>query len=100
MAKQYGIRIRQHTDMPWDEFCTLVGGLMSDTPLGQIVAIRSETDQKIIKSFNPQQRKIKQDWENKQAKLIVDDPELYKKQMEQLVKMLASMFSGKKVKKK
>ena len=73
---------------------------MSDTPLGQIVAIRSETDQKIIKSFNPQQRKIKQDWENKQAKLIVDDPELYKKQMEQLDKMLASMFSGKKVKKK
>ena len=35
---------------------------MPDTPLGQIVAIRSETDAEIISNFTESQRKIYDEW--------------------------------------
>ena len=38
---QYGIRLKT-TELQYDEFLNLVSCLMPDTPLGQIVAIRSE----------------------------------------------------------
>ena len=38
---------------------------MPDTPLGQIVAIRSEKDAKIIQEFTDSQRKIYDDWHNR-----------------------------------
>ena len=60
-VKQYGIRIRD-VDMSYSEFVGLLGGLMHDTPLGNVVAIRSETDLKKINKFTPSQRKIYYDW--------------------------------------
>ena len=48
--------------MSWGEFCSLLSGLMPDTPLGQIVGIRSEKDPKKIKNFTKEQRKIRNDW--------------------------------------
>ena len=48
--------------MSWGEFCSLLSGLMQDTPLGQIVGIRSEKDPKKIKNFTKEQRKIRNDW--------------------------------------
>lgn len=56
-AQQYGIRLRREIDMTWDEFCTLLSGLKPDTPLGNIVSIRSETDKDILKHFTPQQKR-------------------------------------------
>lgn len=94
LAKQYGIRIRQHRDMPWDEFCTLVAGLMPDTPLGSIVTIRAEKDQKVIKSFTPDQRKIHRDWQKRQAAQKLANPDQLKQDVAQLSKMFASMFGG------
>jgi hypothetical protein len=94
-AKQYGIRIRQQTDMPWDEFCELLAGLMPDTPLGQVVSIRAEKDPKTIQSFTPYQRKIRSDWMSKQAKSV--SKEAFVQNMADLEKMLENMF-GKKVK--
>lgn len=60
--KQYGIRIRQDDDMSWSEFCSLLSGIMPNTPLGQIVSIRAEKDQKVIREFTKEQRKIRNDW--------------------------------------
>jgi hypothetical protein len=97
IAKQYGIRIRQHTDMPWDEFCTLIAGLMPDTPLGSIVAIRSEKDSKVIGKFTSEQRKIYSDWQTKIAMSKLENEEQLDKEMEQLSKMFASMFGNKEV---
>lgn len=91
-AKQYGIRIRQHTDMPWNEFCNLISGLMADTPLGNIISIRSEKDPKIIKQFNSNQKKIYNDWKLKQANNKLDNLDLYDKQMKALEKFLESMY--------
>ena len=89
-AQQYGIRLRQESDMSWDEFCTLLSGLKSDTPLGNIVSIRSETDKNILKNFTPQQRKIRSEWQRRKAKKIVNMDQ-YKQDMQMFEKMFASL---------
>lgn len=95
IAKQYGIRIRTLTDMPWTEFCNLLSGIMPDTPLGQIVSIRSEDDKENLKNFTPHQRKIRTEWRNKIAKEKILDQEAYDKQMEDMEKMLDRLFGKK-----
>ena len=47
---QYGIRLKT-TELEFDEFLNLTSCLMPETPLGQIVAIRSETDGEVISNF-------------------------------------------------
>jgi hypothetical protein len=56
--------------MPWEEFCELLSGLGSDTPLGKIVAIRSENDREVLKRFTPEQRKIRGEWQKRAAKRV------------------------------
>ena len=63
-AMQYGIRLR-NDDMSWSEFCTLLTGIMPETPLGQIVSIRSEEDKDMLKNFTKEQHKIRNDWRNR-----------------------------------
>jgi len=48
--------------MDWQEFCVLLSGLMPETPLGRIVAIRSEEDRDILKGFTPEQRTVRSEW--------------------------------------
>lgn len=61
-VKQYGIRLRQDDDMSWDEFCSLLTGIMYDTPLGRVVEIRSEKDPKVIKEFTKEEKRIRNEW--------------------------------------
>lgn len=69
--------------MQWDEFCTLLSGIMPKTPLGQVVSIRSEEDKETLKTFNEYQRKIRQDWRRKQARLSTEEEnELMMKKLE------------------
>lgn len=62
---QYGIRLRNEPDMSWGEFSTLLSGIMPKTPLGQIVSIRSEENEEILKNFTKEQHKIRNDWRNR-----------------------------------
>lgn len=71
--KQYGIRLRSVHDMPWDEFCSYLSGIMPDTPLGNIVQIRSETDKDRLKSFTTEQRRIRSEWMNRRAKKVSEE---------------------------
>ena len=64
-AQQYGIRLRQEDSMTWDEFCSLLSGLNGETPLGNVVRIRSETDRKKIREFSKHEKKIYDDWHRK-----------------------------------
>lgn len=91
--KQYGIRLRQDDDMSWNEFCNLLSGLMPDTPLGKIVAIRAEKDPKAIKEFNETQRKIRNDWIISRNKRLRKDPEAYRMYLEQFQKWARDNFS-------
>ena len=60
--KQYGIRLRTEDDMSYAEFCSLLSGIMYDTPLGQVVSIRAEKDPKVIKRFTKEQKRIRSEW--------------------------------------
>ena len=76
--KQYGIRLRSDDDMSWNEFCSLLSGLMPDTPLGRIVAIRAESDPKVIKEFSKEQRAIRNEWLLARNRKRKEDPEAYR----------------------
>lgn len=56
--------------MTYGEFSNLLAGLGPKTPLGAIVAIRAENDAQIIKSFSPEQKRIRNEWRRKAAKKI------------------------------
>ena len=77
-AQQYGIRLRREEDMTWGEFSTLLGGINTDSPLGQIVSIRSETDKEKLKQFTPEQRKIRNDWRMKHRHVNTNEEERQK----------------------
>ena len=84
--KQYGIRLRQINDMPWDEFCSYLSGIMPDTPLGNIVQIRSEENKDVLKNFTPEQKRIRSEWRSRMAK------SMDKKQAEDAIEMFKNMF--------
>lgn len=92
IASQYGIRLRQASDMPWSEFINLVTGLLPETPLGAIVKIRSEDDPKVLKQFTKDQLAIRSQWRERQALQQLDNPEVLKQSMDNLSRMLKSMF--------
>lgn len=80
--------------MSWDEFGVLLSGIMPETPLGQVVSIRSETDKDTLKHFTPEQHKMRNDWKNRQARLIenisrVEEAEI-KKQIQELFRQAFS----------
>lgn len=82
--KQYGIRLKT-TELQYDEFLNLTSCLMPDTPLGQIVAIRSEKDAKVIQEFTDSQRKIYDDWHNRKQS---NNEQEYTANMDKLFAML------------
>lgn len=83
---QYGIRLRAESEMSWGEFCTLLSGIMPDTPLGQIVSIRSETDKEVLKHFTPDQRRIRNEWRRRQAQILAADAPAMIKQFQEACK--------------
>jgi hypothetical protein len=76
--------------MSWDEFCTLLAGIMPKTPLGQVVSIRSEEDKDILKNFTPEQNKIRNEWRKRQIDSMTDREK--EEQMKQVEKILAQMI--------
>ena len=81
---QYGIRLKT-TELDFDEFLNLTSCLMPDTPLGQIVAIRSETDAETISHFTDAQRKIHYDWVRRET---LNNEQAYEESMDKLFAML------------
>lgn len=68
---QYGIRLSKDlAGMKWDEFADLISGLGPGTPLGRMVAIRSEDDKEVLKHFTKEQKRIRSEWKSRQAKAV------------------------------
>lgn len=71
---QYGIRLHQEYEtISYQEFNQLLVGIGGDTPLGNIVQIRAETDPKKIKEFNTYEKRIYNEWQeyrNKQKNKV------------------------------
>ena len=89
-AQQYGIRLRKKiNDMEWGEFASLLAGLNGETPLGNIVRIRSEKDPEALKRFTQEEKKIRSKWLNKTASQITEQD--YKQAMENFKNMFKNM---------
>lgn len=92
-AAQYGIRLRCEPEMSWDEFCALLAGITEDTPLGQIVRIRSEQDREIVRRFSPAQREIRRKWQMRRARQLQQTGGVeIGQQMDMLIGTLRSAF--------
>ena len=52
--------------MSWAEFSALLGSLGYESPLGKMVAIRSEKDPAAIKKMTPEQKRIRSAWRRKE----------------------------------
>lgn len=88
---QYGLRLstRDFMSVGWGEFKSLLAGISPDTVLGRVVAIRSETDENILKNYSEAQKKIYDDWHSKQAKTMTE--EKFSKEMADLERMFAAI---------
>ena len=82
--EQYGIRLNE-VDMTWREFSDLVACLSADTALGRVVAIRSEDDAEILKTFTKGQKEIREEWRKNHRK--VQSKEEYNASMQALLAM-------------
>lgn len=91
---QYGLRIRtkEFETVSWDEFRSLLAGLSPETPLGRMVAIRSESDDNVIEHFTADQRKIWNAWRNRKAENMTQTE--YDQQMIELERMMAALCGG------
>lgn len=69
---QYGIRLstKDFETVSWDEFKSLLTGIDPETALGRVVAIRAEKDKEVLKRFTPEQRRIHDDWQKRNAEIM------------------------------
>ena len=70
----------------------LVSGLLSDTPLGNIIQIRSENDKDALKNFTPEMHKIRNEWRNRQAQDKLKDEEALDMTFKNMEKMFEVLF--------
>lgn len=91
---QYGLRIRtkEFESVSWDEIRSLLSGLSPDTPLGRVVAIRSETDEDILKHFTKDQKRIHDAWRIRRAERMTAED--YDQQMAELERMMSALCGG------
>ena len=78
--------------MSWDEFCTLLSGIMPKTPLGQIVSIRAEEDKDILKNFTDDQHRIRNEWRNRNNPINNMTDEEKEKEIRKLQDIFAKAF--------
>lgn len=79
--------------MSWQEFCTLLSGLLPDTPLGKIVSIRAEKDPKVLKNFTKEQKKIRNDWQRRKMQKLRENPAAYKAYIDEFQAFCKAAFS-------
>lgn len=84
---QYPSKDIYSEDMDWKEFTTLLNGIMPDTPLGHIIQIRAESNEEVIKNFSENEKRIHDEWRQKQLKIKYKD-----KSKEEVMKDISNMF--------
>lgn len=88
---QYNIRLR-YDDMTWSEFTTLLKGIMAETPLGQVVSIRSEENKEVLKNFTQEEHRIRNEWRNKNNPIRDMSEEEKKEEIRKVQEMFSKAF--------
>lgn len=95
IAKQYGLLPAAQEELPWAEWSVLVGGLMDDTPLGRVVAVRSERDVGVIRRMTVHQRQLRSEWQRFCARReMARDPEGIRQRQAALERSMALAFGS------
>nr|DAQ65721.1 MAG TPA: hypothetical protein [Caudoviricetes sp.] len=97
LAQQYGLRIRKEIkNLTWGELSSYIEGINSDTPLGQIISIRSENDRDKLKNFTQEQHKIRNEYRSKMNKKVskISEKE-FKEQLEGMKQAFIAIAGGK-----
>lgn len=76
--------------MSWGEFASLLAGISPETPLGRIVSIRAEDDKDMLKSFTPDQRRIRNEWRSREAKRLNADARTLVRQFQEMCRQAFS----------
>ena len=101
LAQQYGLRVRKEIkNLTWGELSSYIEGINSDTPLGQIISIRSENNKEKLKNFTSEQHRIRNEYRSKMMRKApkISDEE-FKRQLEGMKQAFIAM-AGSTVKKK
>lgn len=80
--------------MSWGEFSTLLAGIMPETPLGQIVSIRSEDDKETLKHFTADQHRIRNEWRSRRYRKMLQDPETAARMVQAFQDACRQAFGG------
>lgn len=88
----------EQENLHYSDWISLVAGLMHDTPLGQVVRIRSEDNEDIISNFSPYENRLRSEWrEFRSQKTVEIATEQDKKDVAEYFRNLfANMFGGEK----
>ena len=79
--------------MHYNEWLLLVGGIMEDTPLGQVVLIRKENDRNRLKNFTRHEHRIRNEWrEYRTGQQMKKDRKSPEAMAEHFEKIFAGMF--------
>lgn len=91
MLSQYGVRMYsdEFRNMTCEEFYSLLAGLSADSPLGNLVQIRSENNPEILKSFTSAQHKIRNEWRSRHS-VVNTTEEAHKEFLNQIQSIFAS----------
>ena len=90
LKTQYGYSIRKEiNNMDWAELSSDISGLMGETPLGNIVQIRSEDDRERLKNFTQEKKNIRWKYRMKMAQNV--DKEEFNKVITDLQKAFKEM---------
>lgn len=76
--------------MSWAEFSTLLAGIMPKTPLGQVISIRSEEDENMLKNFTKEHHEIRNAWRNKQIAKMSEEEK--KEKVNEVMEMFKNAF--------
>ena len=78
--------------MSWNEFETLLAGLLPNSPLGKVIAIRSEKDPKVLKSFTKDQKELRRQWTQFRTKCVTRDEETARQAVLAFQQMMKAAF--------
>lgn len=65
---------------------------MPETPLGQIISIRSEEDKDTLKNFTKEQHKVRNDWRSRNNPINHMTTEEKEKEIEKVQEIFAKAF--------
>lgn len=94
VAAQYGVLPAAQREMPWPDWLVLVAGLMEQTPLGRLVALRTQQDPQAVRRMSPWQKQARVRWRRFLTGRTAAHSAVARRQQREMQQELARMFGS------